>query len=243
MRKKFYNTYFKHEDQHWWFLSRRCIIKKIIDCYFYKNNIKNKKILEVGTCSGGNLEMLSQYGNLFAMEMDKDACKIAQDRGLCDVKQGKLPDQFPFDKQFDVICMFDVLEHIEDDLATLHCLKDKLSSRGKLIITVPAYQWLWSQHDVISHHYRRYSKKTLTHVLNQAGFKINYITYFNTFLFPLIAGIRLINNCLGIKEDSDMEMPSKGVNHILKTIFASERFFLPKTSFPFGVSLLVVVDQ
>ena len=84
MRKKFYNTYFKHEDQHWWFLSRRCIIK-IIDCYFYKNNIKNKKILEVGTCSGGNLEMLSNYGNLFAMEMDKDACKLAQDIGLCDV--------------------------------------------------------------------------------------------------------------------------------------------------------------
>jgi len=73
--------------------------------------------------------------------------------------------------------------------------------------------------------------------------KAFYNTYFNTFLFPIIAGVRLINNCLGIKEGSDIAMPSKGVNHILKTIFASERFFLPKTSFPFGVSLLAVVEK
>ena len=204
---------------------------------------KETNVLEVGAATGGNLEMLAAYGDLFAMEMDEDSCQFAQNRNICDVKQGKLPDQFPFDINFDLICMLDVLEHIEDDLAAVHCLKNALTLTGKLVITVPAYQWLWSSHDVASHHYRRYTQKRLIALIRSAGLNVKYITYFNTFLFPIVAGVRLMNNFLGVKEGSDIAMPSKVVNILLSRTFLTERFFLPKISFPFGVSLLAVVEH
>tara|TARA_A100001015_G_scaffold280197_1_gene342133 strand:+ start:2958 stop:3692 length:735 start_codon:yes stop_codon:yes gene_type:complete len=243
MQSDIYQICSKFESEHWWFVARRAIVQKAIDFYFKNPNDMTSKILEVGAGSGGNLEMLSAYGNVFALEMDEKSCQFAQNRNIGEVMLGKLPDQFPFDNTFDLICMLDVLEHIEDDFETLCIIKEKLNATGKLVITVPAYQWLWSQHDVVAQHYRRYNRKSLTEVITQSGLKVKYMTYFNTFLFPVVASVRLVNNVLGKNESSDLSLPIKGVNNGLKTIFASERFFFPKITFPFGVSLLAVLEN
>ena len=243
MESDVYQICSKYESEHWWFVARRAIVQKALNFYFKNPDNVNSKILEVGAGSGGNLEMLSAYGNVFALEMDEKSCQLAQNRNIGEVKQGKLPNQFPFDKTFDLICMLDVLEHIENDLETLCIIKKKLNTTGKLVITVPAYQWLWSQHDVVAQHYRRYNRKSLTQLITQSGLTLKYITYFNTWLFPAIASVRLVNNVLGIKEGSDLSLPTKGINNSLKTIFASERFFLPKITFPFGVSLMAVLEN
>tara|TARA_B100000700_G_C14516693_1_gene611195 strand:+ start:285 stop:569 length:285 start_codon:yes stop_codon:yes gene_type:complete len=90
---------------------------------------------------------------------------------------------------------------------------------------------------------RRISKQSLNNVIKKAGLLVEYMTYFNTFLFPIITSIRLINTMIGTKRDSDLSIPNKFINMILQQLFASERFFLPRFRFPFGVSLLAVIKE
>jgi SAM-dependent methyltransferase len=216
------------------------IIQKILNqCISDKSS---GKVLEVGCGSGGNLDMLKQYGEIAAMELDDEARKLANSRNICSVKSGMLPNKIPFDDKFDLICMLDVLEHIDDDLAALQSVKAKLSGSGKLLITVPAYNFLWSTHDVTHHHKRQYTKKDLSITLSELGLDVTYSTYFNTFLFPVIALIRFIKNILGNKGGSDENLPSNMINSILKKIFSSERAFLPNFFFPFGVSILLIAE-
>lgn len=243
MDKELYQHYFEHEETHWWFVARRQIIKKVLDTYAPIQDSASNTILEIGTGTGGNLKMLSKYGKIYGMEMDQNACEIAKSRDICDVKQGKLPKEFPFDINFDLICMFDVLEHIEKDVETLNSIKKKLTHRGKIVLTVPAYQWLWSHHDVVNHHYRRYNQKTLQKVVSDVGLTVTYISYFNTWLMPIIASIRLIKNSLRLKENSDLSESNKYMNKYLTHIFASERLLMPKLTLPFGVSLIAVIEN
>ena len=172
------------EESHWWFVSRKKIIKNILDKYVTKNN--RKSILEIGCGSGGNLKLLSSYGDISAIEMDKFSRKKANEKNICKVIYGKLPNELPFNGLFDTICLFDVLEHIDNDLRSLKKIYDHLNVDGKIILTVPAYKFLWSGHDVASHHKRRYTKKKIINLLSDSGFKICYSTYFNTILFPII---------------------------------------------------------
>jgi len=232
---------YANENIHWWFVARRLILRKVINQYFSENT--KGKVLEVGCGSGGNLQMLKAYGDISAMELDDDARKMANSRSVCNVKKGKLPYDIPFDDDFDLICMLDVLEHIDDDLAALQAVRKKLNQKGTLVITVPAYKFLWSAHDVANHHKRRYLRKQLINIVSESGLNVKYITYFNTFLFPVIAATRTINNVLGKKTGSDVDMPSNLVNNLLKTIFSSEQAILPSVSFPFGVSILLVAEK
>ncbi len=113
----------------------------------------------------------------------------------------------------------DILEHIDDDLATLYSARDKLDQKGKLLITMPAYKFLWSTHDVASHHKRRYIKKKLVDVASKAGLNAKYTTYFNTLLFPVIATVRAMNNILGKNRGSDIHKASKLENNLLQKFF------------------------
>jgi SAM-dependent methyltransferase len=169
------------EDQHWWFVTRRMIIKKILDTFLQQSITPD--ILEAGCGTGGNLELLSSYGNIHAIEIDGVARDLANKRDICSVKTGSLPEDIPFTKYFNLICVLDVLERIDDDLAAMKAIVDKIKNNGKLLITVPAYMFMWGSHDITLHHKRRYTKKQLTSVVQAAGMEIIYATYFNTYLF------------------------------------------------------------
>lgn len=197
----------------------------------------------MGCGTGGNLKLLSTYGQVSAIELDDHGRALANKRKICEVKKGWLPSNIPFEKNFDLICMLDVLEHIDNDLLALKSLRKKLNQNGRLLITVPAYQFMWSQHDVVHHHKRRYLKKQLIETLKQSGYKILYTTYFNTFLFPVIAGTRFINTVCRSRENTDVYMPSKYINKLLVRIFSSEQVFIPKISLPFGVSILMLAEN
>jgi len=229
------------EDQHWWFVTRRMIIKRILDTLLQNSDIHD--ILEAGCGTGGNLELLSSYGNIYAIEINDEARDLANKRKICSVEPGSLPQNIPFKKDFNLICMLDVLEHIDDDLAAMKAIVDKIKKKGKLLITVPAYMFMWSSHDAALHHKRRYTKKQLTSVVQAAGLEIIYATYFNTYLFPLIALIRILKNLFGKKDGTDLKMPSKVMNNLLKNIFYSEIMFIPKMSLPFGISILVMAQK
>jgi SAM-dependent methyltransferase len=236
MQESAYIEMYQCEDTHWWFSARRVILKKILDSFIAKQ--AQQTILELGCGTGGNLALLNQYGEVFALEANQSACDMAKTRAIGNIKQGFLPN-IPFENNFDLICLFDVLEHIDDEIAVLNTIKQKLNTKGQLLLTVPAYQFLWSAHDVAVNHKRRYTQKSLLALLKQAGFTIQYASYFNTWLFPLIYIIRLIHNITQKKQGTDVAMPSPFMNKLLFFIFKSEAYLLPHITLPFGVSIIV----
>jgi len=240
MERRSYKEMITLEDIHWWFISRRMILQKVIDQYFQKDISKN--ILEIGCGSGGNLQMLKDYGKLHAMELDDEALNVAKSRNICNVKKGKLPNDIPYDNKFDLICLWDVLEHIDEDIDSLEAIRNKLNQKGIIVITVPAYKFLWSAHDVVSQHKRRYNKKYLSSIVSKSGMHIKYATYFNTFLFPIITTIRTLNNIFK-NNNTDVSLPSKPLNNLLIKIFSCEKRILPKFIFPFGVSILLIAER
>lgn len=225
------------EDEHWWFKSRRHILKEVIKSLPRNQNLT---ILEAGCGTGGNLKMLRDFGKLYACEMDDNARGIASARGVCPVSFGVLPGNVQFDSQFDLVCLFDVLEHVQEDKESIRELSKQLRNGGSLLITVPAHQFLWSSHDIYLHHKRRYSMETIKHLVEQEGLTIRYLSYFNTFLFPCVVGYRLLNKVLRFGMQSDNGTPSRFVNKVLYFIFSSERWLLPRFKLPFGLSIICI---
>ena len=243
MDKDFYLQYASVEDKHWWFVGRR----QIIDSFIHQLNLpKNAEILEAGCATGGNLMMLSAHGRVDAMEIDEIACELANQRQVTKVKNGSLPNNIPFKGKYDLIVILDVLEHLDNDLAALQTLYAKLKPGGWLLVTVPAYQFLWSQHDEINHHKRRYILSNLQQVVRKADYDLYYNSYFNTLLFPLIVFLRFWSKLFKNSDSQaqgDLVMPSKFVNRFLTLLFASERYFLHRIRLPFGVSILLLARK
>lgn len=228
------------ERDHWWFVARRQVIETLLR---NMNLGEDADLLEIGCGTGGNLELLARFGNLHAMELDPTARELANRRGVCEVVPGSLPDATPFaERKFDLILMLDVLEHIEDDIGALAAARNLLKPSGHLLLTVPAYQWLWSDHDVVHHHHRRYNSGTLRRCVEHAGLSHASLGYFNTFLFPPIACVRLMQKALNRTSHAALSIPSKRLNALLEGIFAMERHLISRISFPFGTSLFAILE-
>ena len=198
-------------------------------------------ILEIGCGTGGNIKMLQQYGNVKAIEMDDFAIEYAKTTGA-EIRQGFLPTNFPYEEKYDLICMFDVLEHIEEDKETLKVVKNHLNPNGQLLITVPACQWLYSTHDKLLHHKRRYSKKQLSELASDNNFTIKKLSFFNTLLFPLVIIARILDIFKTSEVATGYGTPSKIINYCFYNIFKSEKKLINKISFPFGTSLIILLS-
>jgi SAM-dependent methyltransferase len=242
MERTVYHRLDQLEGNHWWFVARRKILNSVLKQFAPKQ--AELRVLEAGCGTGGNLHMLSSFGKLDAFELDDEARAIAKSKLPMEIKSGMLPDQIPYPQgKFDVVVAFDVIEHVEKDIESLASLAKQLAPGGRLVMTVPALPWLWSKHDETHHHFRRYTSKHLNETLLKAGLKPVRISYFNTLLFPLIAGLRLARKMFGLKETADDAMPSRPVNGILKSIFGFESNWVGRVSMPFGVSLLAVAER
>lgn len=160
-----------------------------------------------------------------------------------DIRAGVCPVDIPFsNEKFDLICMFDVLEHIDESSQTLSVLRERLAPGGRILVTVPAFQWLWSVHYEFVHHQRRYTACRLLGEAAPAGIAAERITYFNMFLFPLAAAMRLVDTLAGRKSASGIGTPGAFVNGLFRTVFGSEAGLLKHVNLPFGLSLMAVLQ-
>ncbi len=232
------------QNKHWWYCARRTILNTLISALPLK---KDAEILEIGCGTGVNIKMLQAYGTVSGLEPYPYARETAAKLTGCDIRDGLLPDQIPFSGTFDLIGAFDVIEHIHEDESSLIKIHQSLSPQGYAVFTVPAFRFLWSEHDVANHHKRRYTRKEFLNILQRSGYDVKFISYYNTILFPLVAVVRVIKKIspqTKTQAKADLKMPRHSfVNRILTWIFAIERYWLMHFTFPFGVSIIAICQK
>ncbi len=231
-----YTDHWELEETHWWFVGRRAIIRALLR----KILPGAQRIVDVGSGGGAMLPVLETYGSVASLEPDMLSAERLRQRfqSRFSVTTGSIDTSAFPELRPEVVTMFDVLEHIEDDDGALRRIFEVLPSGGRFICTVPAFPSLWSNHDVLSHHFRRYTRRDLTRKLAAAGFTIERMTFFNSLLFFPTVGLRWISRALG-RTASDFQMPRLGMNRLLSAVFGSERWLVAVLDLPFGVSLFV----
>lgn len=235
-----YDRMAEHDSTHWWYVARRDILAAYIARY--ADLPKGAAILEIGCGTGHNLPMLGAFGSVDAIEIDPTAGAIAARRLGRAVGNAPLPDLDGVpDGKYDLIAVLDVIEHVADDVAALQAMARRLKPGGRILITVPAHRWMWSAHDVVNHHHRRYSKKMLTNALSAAGLGWQKLRYFNSLLFPAAVAARLAGKLTG-KDDSDDSPPAKPLNWAFEKIFGLERHLLGRVPLPPGLSIIVLAQ-
>lgn len=240
MERVVYQQMAELDQRHWWYRARREILATLIRREALPP--AKARILEIGCGTGHNLAMLGQFGKIDALELDDEARAIAEQRLGRKVLSAPLPGLAGVkDRHYDLIGAFDVIEHVEDDRAAIATIAAKLKPGGKLVMTVPAHQWMWSAHDTVNHHKRRYSKRDLKALIEGSPLKLDKLGYFNSLLFPLAIVDRLAANVRG-KEDADLKLPSRPLNSALETAFGAERHLVGRLPLPPGLSLFAVAS-
>ncbi|HQN17111.1 MAG TPA: class I SAM-dependent methyltransferase [Bacteroidales bacterium] len=237
---------YKYENKHFWFLHRKKIINKILTRY----TKKNEKIIEIGAGTGNITGMfLSKgYKNVSIGEMHVNGLKYAKTYGISNLYQFDLL-KTPFTEHFDIVCLFDVIEHIENDDLAIKKASGMLKKRGKIIITVPLHQWLWNNIDYNSGHKRRYTAQAIKNLLEGADLTLIHSSYFFSLILPLLFLRKLLNRKQYKMEDNEKLSQQVGLtinpfaNFILDVICKIEFGLLKLFTFKTGGSLIVVGEK
>lgn len=244
MDRDFAETYGAFEQWHWWFRGRQRILETVLKKELTKGSART--VLSVGC---GPIEGLTWISSLVAptgymVGLDSEPLHARCSRRGSSFVVGRA-EALPFAScSFDLVLALDVLEHLDDDTAGLREISRLLKPGGLLLLTVPALPSLWGGHDIVNHHRRRYTKQTLLQVFTNVLLPRPHVTYFNTLLFPLVAGMRWGRRLFGIadRDGSDFRGSRIGLmNDMLTAIFALERHFVQRAPMPIGVSLLATV--
>ncbi len=243
MDKQYYREYFDLEREHWWFRARAEILMGLLHDS-KSGDAKPLRILNVGAATGRSSELLSQLGQVTSLEYDGDCCEFTRSKTGLELTRASIT-ELPFrDQSFDLVCAFDVIEHVEDDTTAARELARVCSPGGRVCGTVPAFMFLWSNHDDVNHHYRRYTRAGLRTLLQKTALRPDFVSYFNFWLFFPIASYRLLEGLRPKKQREDagsdfFAMRSGFIDKLLYVVFRSEmlplRAGLP---LPVGVSIV-----
>ena len=240
MEEQVYSQLYEMEDRHWWFRGRREVIRALLS---RAGPAPRPRILDAGCGTGRTLQELGTLGEAVGVDPSPEAVAFCRRRGLENVREGVI-ERLPFaDGSFDLILACDVLEHLDDDLAGLRELHRVSAPDGTLLVTVPAYRWLWSSHDDSHHHRRRYTRRMLLDHVRASGWRPRYATYFNSILLPPIAAVRGLERIRKPSARSDYELTPGALNRALETPMRLEaRAIRRGVRLPAGVSVGLLCD-
>ena len=243
MNNNEYQKLYNFENFYWWHIGRGYIIQSLLSKITLK---RNSRILDAGCGTGGNIKILSRFGNVVGIDNSPEAIKFCKKRGfenvqLRDIKNTGFPSN-----SFDLIVALDLLEHLDNDIETLKEFYRILKKDGYILISVPAYQFLWSEHDVAVHHKRRYSMEEIHRRLLKANFYIVKETFAITFIAPIVFIYRIIRKvCPGFKKqkNSDYVILPVPLNNFFIFLLKTEAFLLRYINFPFGISIMCIAKK
>lgn len=233
------------ERSHWWFQGRRRIVASVLRRHLGPPEATARGVLDVGCGTGEMVDMLREFGSVTALDAAPEAVAYCRARfgDQVDVRLGDVPQSVVGLGGYGLVSAFDVIEHLDDDGGALRCFVDALAPGGTLVVTVPAFGFLWGPHDELNGHRRRYTPRQLRAVLSSAGLVVDRVSCFNTWLFPVVAGVRAVRRHRSPEPRSDFHMPPPIINRLLLRLMASEARVLGAVSLPVGVSILAVAHR
>ncbi len=243
MEQPQYLAMYNMERDHWWFRGRRKILHS---CLKTHSPVKRNNALDIGCGTGFNAALLSNFAKKVAgLDFSDTALELARksNPNLTLIK-GAFPD-YKTGEKYEMITLLDVLEHIDDDARAIKRVEELLAPGGIALITIPAYKFLWTEHDALLHHKRRYTKADVLNLISKnTCLSVKKVSYFNAFMFFPILFFRFIRKVFRLKEgNSDFFMLPKPLNNILEKIFSWEAQALQFINFPFGVSIMVLLKK
>src|SRR5919202_5671654 len=236
MMEHTYPILFRVEQSHWWYIGRRKIIASFVEDICRRVTDRRPRILDVGCGTGANLLLLSKYGDAEGVDVSEDALAFCRERGLDKVRLGAGEDLPYDDGTFDLVTAFDVIEHMDDDLAGLKEMRRVLRPGGRVLLFVPTFMFLWGVQDDVSHHRRRYRLSQLRRAVERAGFEIERITYANiTFFMPVLL-VRKFMRLTGLRAATENSINIPALNGLFGRLLGAESKLIRRMNFPFGVS-------
>jgi SAM-dependent methyltransferase len=249
---EFFSALFDVEDRHFWFTARNRAIAGVV-AHATQGLARGYRVLEVGCGTGYTLKMLEEVcsgGRVFGMDLYLEGLKFARRRTSAPLLQGRM-EAPPFSTGFNVVGMFDVLEHLADDRGALSRIRALLVPDGCFVVTVPAGRALWSRFDEESQHQRRYEADDLREKLVTAGFRVDYLTRFMATLYPIARAGRFVSD--RVRRRRRMQGRDEGsavldeirirpvINGVLSSVLAQEARLLERGwTLPMGTSLLAM---
>lgn len=252
MDKAMYDHFAELEPRQWWFQGRRRVVASVLAQRLAPPiGPGPRRIADLGCGTGELTDMLRAFGTVQGIDPAPEAVAHCRRRfgDAVDIRLGTIPEDTPPPGEVEVITAFDVIEHLDDDIGALATFYRSLPAGGTLVLTVPAFDFLWSAHDVIVHHRRRYTRPLLRARLAAAGFTLDFVSYFNTWLFPPVAAVRLLDPrrnraaVAGGAASDDFTLPRPWLNRLLLEVFASERHLLRHVPLPVGVSIIAMAQR
>jgi SAM-dependent methyltransferase len=242
MEKNSYDVEAKVESFHWWFFVRRRLLRRLLHSLDLPQEFS---AMDIGCGTGSNLRILGSLGLYKVVGLDRSlyALSLAKKKANLPFVSGDINNLPIRSNSIGLIIALDILEHINNDLNAIRELYQVLRKGGILILTVPAFNFLWGTQDIVTGHKRRYLRKEIANKLREVGFEISRSSYFNFLLFfPILMARRMIH-LLGLKIASENEINSPLINFLFKAIFSMEVYVFKYFSFPFGVSILCIAKK
>jgi SAM-dependent methyltransferase len=245
MNSSEYDKMYQLEELNWWYASRRDLVLNIADKLSKSFTVKPVNILDAGCGTGLNLKYLQNYGDPVGLDISEEALAFSRVRGLSSLVCGST-DRLPFKSRvFDLVLALDVLEHVEDDNSAIREIYRILRQGGSLIVTVPAFMSLWSEHDLAVHHMRRYTRTEILDILQSGGFRIERASYWNFFLFLPVFAIRHMKrfSFTGAKKQTDLAELPPILNNFLVGLLRLERSIFGQFNLPIGISIICICKK
>ena len=240
------------EDRHWWFAGRTWSLLNMLDRVIEPDG--KRRVLDIGCGAGNMFHHLIRYGPVVGVDNNPKPLAVARERGY-DIREGPAEDLPLDDESFELVSLLDTMEHCDDDIAVLRECYRVCTPGGYLVITVPAFRWLWSHNDELNAHKQRYTAGELAEKLKRVGFRIKRMTYNDFFVFPMAASLILLRR--GSKQEPELGSPHFDdesyqvemepapplLNTLLRGVTWTESQVLRWLNLPLGTSIIGIAQK